>query len=375
MTESPAATPPAPADDRPYSPGLEGVIAGETALGKVDGERGRLTYRGYRIGDLVEHGSYPAVANLLWTGDWDPKHRLPTVAIPGPVMDVLRALPTSTKPMDALRTAVSAWGACTDLPWPPTVEQARALTSFSPSALAAFARLRAGKQPVDPDPSLDLVEGYLYQLNGERPDAGTARALDAYFIVGAEHGFNASTFTARVITSTRSDIASAVAGAIGTMKGPLHGGAPSEVVDQLAQVGSPEHAEEWLRGALARGERLMGFGHRVYRAYDPRAAALRKVAESMEHKPDWLELAIQVEDVALRVLAEKHPERALKTNVEYYAAPVLQGVGLTPDLFPATFSLARHAGWTAHVLEQAADNRLIRPDVRYVGPAERDLPA
>jgi citrate synthase len=377
MTESPTAAAPAatPADDRPYSPGLEGVLAGETSLSKVDGANGRLIYRGYRIGDLVERGSYPAVANLLWTGEWDARHRLGTGPIPGPVMDTLRALPTSTKPMDALRTAVSAWGATQDLPWPPTVEQARALTSFSPSALAAFARLRAGKPLVEPDPSLSLVEGYLYQLNGEKPDAGTARALDAYFIVGAEHGFNASTFTARVITSTRSDIASAVAGAIGTMKGPLHGGAPSEVVDQLAQVGSPEHAEQWIREALARGERLMGFGHRVYRAYDPRAAALRNVAEGMEHKPDWLQLAIQVEDVALRVLAEKHPERALKTNVEYYAAPVLQGVGLTPDLFPATFSLARHAGWTAHVLEQAADNRLIRPDVRYIGPAERDLPS
>jgi citrate synthase len=361
-------------DDRPYSPGLEGVIAGETALSKVDGERGRLTYRGYRIGDLVEHGTYPAVANLLWTGDWDPNHRLPTAAIPGPVMTILRALPTATKPMDALRTAVSAWGTTQDLPWPPTAENARALTSFSPSALAAFARLRQGLEPVEPDPSLDLVEGFLYQLKGETPESGTARALDAYFIVGAEHGFNASTFTARVITSTRSDIASAVAGAIGTMKGPLHGGAPSEVVDQLAKVGSVEHAEQWLNEALDRGERLMGFGHRVYRAYDPRAAALRKVAEGMEHKPDWLALAIQVEDVALRILAERHPERALKTNVEYYAAPVLMGVGLTPDLFPATFSLARHAGWTAHVLEQSADNRLIRPDVRYVGPPERDLP-
>jgi citrate synthase len=289
-------------------------------------------------------------------------------------MDVLRALPSDAKPMDALRTAVSAWGSTQDLPWPPTVEQARALTAFSPSALAAFARLRSGKDPIDPDPSLDLTTGFLYQLTGERPDPGTARALDAYFIVGAEHSFNASTFTARVITSTRSDVASAVAGAIGTMKGPLHGGAPSEVVDQLAQVGSVEHAEEWVRDALARGERLMGFGHRVYRAYDPRAAALRKVAEGMEHKPDWLQMAIEVEDVALRVLAEKHPERPLRTNVEYYAAPVLMGVGLAPDLFPATFSLARHAGWTAHALEQAANNRLIRPDVNYVGPKERDLP-
>jgi citrate synthase len=379
MTQSPAGSasaPEAPAtDDRPYSPGLEGVIAGETALSKVDGARGRLTYRGYRIGDLVEHGTYAAVANLLWTGDWVPSHRLATAPVPDAVLTTLRALPHDAKPMDALRTAVSAWGASQKLPWPPTVEQARALTSFSPSALAAFARIREDKDPIEPDPSLDLVEGFLYQLKGEKPDSATTRALDAYFIVGAEHSFNASTFTARVITSTMSDIASAVAGAIGTMKGPLHGGAPSEVVDQLAKMGSVEHAEQWLTEALDRGERLMGFGHRVYRAYDPRAAALRKVAEGMEHKPDWLALAIQVEDMALRLLAERHPDRPLKTNVEYYAAPVLMGVGLTPDLFPATFSLARHAGWTAHVLEQAGANRLIRPDVRYVGPAERDLPS
>lgn len=371
MTDAPRT----PVDSRTFSPGLEGVIAGETSLSKIDGEQGTLLYRGYRIGDLVEHGSYPAVANLLWTGEWDPTHRLATAPVPDAVLTVLRALPPTTKPMDALRTAVSAWGATQALDWPPTPEQARALTAASPSALAAFVRLRAGREPIDPDPSLDLVEGFLYQLTGVRPDIGTAKALDAYFIVGAEHGFNASTFTARVITSTRSDIASAVTGAIGTMKGPLHGGAPSEVVDQLSKVGSVEHAEEWLRGALDRGERLMGFGHRVYRAYDPRAAALRKVAESMPNRPDWLQLAIAVEDVALRVLAEKHPDRPLKTNVEFYAAPVLMGVGLTPDLFPATFSLARHAGWTAHVLEQAAANKLIRPDVNYVGPAERDLPA
>jgi citrate synthase len=377
LTDSPPADGAAEAAQatRPYSPGLEGVIAGETSLSFVDGANGRLLYRGYRIGDLVAHGSYPAVANLLWTGDWDAGAHLPTAPIPDAVMTVLRALPSSAKPMDALRTAVSAWGATQELPWPPTVEQARALTAFSPSALAAFARLRGGKDPIDPDPSLDLTAGFLYQLSGERPDTGTARALDAYFIVGAEHGFNASTFTARVITSTRSDLASAVAGAIGTMKGPLHGGAPSEVVDQLAQVGSADHAEAWIRETLAKGERLMGFGHRVYRAYDPRAAALRKVAEGMEHKPSWLQLATEVEDVALRILAEKYPNRPLKTNVEYYAAPVLMGVGLSPDLFPATFSLARHAGWTAHALEQAANNRLIRPDVNYVGPEERDLPA
>ena len=362
-------------DERPYSPGLEGVVAAETALGYVDGEQGRLLYRGYRIGDLVERGSYPAVANLLWTGDWDPAHRMATGPIPDGVMTTLRALPRSAKPMDALRTAVSAWGTTEELAYPPTPEQARALTAFSPSALAAFARLRAGQEPIEPDPSLDLVPGYLYQLTGAKPDASTARALDAYFVVGAEHGLNASTFTARVITSTRSDLASAVTGAIGTLKGPLHGGAPSEVVEQIHQVGSLERAEQWVKETLDKGERLMGFGHRVYRAYDPRAKALRTVVEAMEHKPDWLQLAIAVEDVALRVLAERHPERALKTNVEYYAAAVLQGVGLTPDLFPATFALARHAGWTAHVIEQAADNRLIRPDAIYTGPTERDLPA
>jgi len=362
-------------DDRPYSPGLEGVVAAESSLGLVDGANGRLLYRGYRIGDLVERGSFAAVAELLWTGEWRPDAFLATAPVPGPVVTALRALPRSAKPMDALRTAVSVWGATQDLAWPPTVDQARALTAFSPSALAAFARLRRGEAIVEPDPSLPLVTGFLYQLNGQRPDEATARALDAYFIVGAEHGLNASTFACRVITATRSDLASAVVGAIGALKGPLHGGAPSEVVEQIHEVGSPEHAEAWVRDALARGERLMGFGHRVYRAYDPRAAALRKVAESMTSKPEWLDLAIRVEDVALRVLAEKHPERPLKTNVEFFAAPVLMGVGLTPDLFPATFALARHAGWTAHAIEQAAANRLIRPDMRYTGEAERDLPA
>src|SRR3954454_12222872 len=362
------------ADTRPYSPGLEGVVAAESALGLVDGANGRLLYRGYAIGDLVERGTFPAVANLLWAGQWAPATRLPTAAVPDAGMTALRALPAPAKPMDALRTAVSVWGSTQELAWPPTVEQARAITAFSPSALAAFARLRRGEEPIEPDPELDLVPGFLYQLNGERADDATARALDAYFVVGAEHGLNASTFTARVITATRSDIASAVCGAIGALKGPLHGGAPSEVVEQIHEMGSPEKAEQWMRDAIARGERLMGFGHRVYRAYDPRAAALRKVAEGMEHKPDWLETAIAIEDVALKVLAEKSPDRALKTNVEYYAAPVLMGVGLTPDLFPATFALARHAGWTAHVIEQAAANRLIRPDMRYTGEAERPLP-
>jgi citrate synthase len=369
-TDRPAAT----EDSRAYSPGLMGVVAAESAIGLVDGENGRLLYRGYPIGELVQRGTYAEVADLLWTGEWHSGATLSPSPVPDAVVTALRALPSNALPMDALRTAVSVWGATQRLAWPPTAEQARALTSVGPSALAAFARIRQGKEPVEPDASLSLPAGFLQQLEGSAPVPAAAKALEAYFIVGAEHGLNASTFACRVVTSTRSDLASAVAGAIGALKGPLHGGAPSEVVDQLHQIGSPERAEAWIRAALDRKERLMGFGHRVYRAYDPRAAALRKVAEEMGSMADWLALAVKVEDIALRLLAERHPERALKTNVEFYTAAVLQGVGLPPDLFPATFALARHAGWTAHALEQAGVDKLIRPDMRYTGPSERHLP-
>jgi len=362
-------------DASSYSPGLKGVMAGETALARVDGERGRLVYRGYPIGELVERGTYGAVAELLWTDAWDPDARLACAPLPEGVLDVLRRLPAESNAMDALRTAISAWGAIAGPGWPPTVEQARAVTALAPSALAAFARLRDGLEPIDPDPSLGLAAGFLYQLRGELPDEASARALDAYFIVGAEHGFNASTFAARVIVSTHSDIASAVVGAIGALKGPWHGGAPSEVVDQLHEMGTVDQAEAWIRSTLERGERLMGFGHRVYRAYDPRAAALRGVAAGLAGVAGWLDKAVAVEEIALRVLAEFKPNYPIKTNVEYYAAAVLQGVGLPPNLFPATFALARHAGWTAHCLEQGQANVLIRPDVRYVGPDERPLPA
>ena len=361
------------ADTRPYSPGLAGVIAGETTIALVDGEAGRLLYRGYPIGELVREGTYAQVAELLWTGDWPASAQLACRPLSERVVASIRNLPASAHPMDALRTAVSTWGAEQSLAWPPTVDQARELTAMAPTALAAFARIRTGAEPLQPDPDLGTADGFLYLLNGTAPDAAASRALDAYFVVAAEHGFNASTFAARVITATRSDLASAVCGAIGALKGPLHGGAPTEVVSQLHEIGSPERAEQWIDDALDRKEKLMGFGHRVYRAYDPRAAALREVAEGQANMADWLRLAVVVEDIALRKLAERYPDRVLKTNVEYYTAAVLQGVGLPPDLFPATFALARHAGWTAHALEQAAVDKMIRPDVRYIGPSERHL--
>jgi citrate synthase len=376
-----AATSPAPAvepaapDTRPYSPGLAGVVGAESAIGLVDGARGRLLYRGYPIGQLVTRGTYAEVADLLWTGEWHPGAQLHPEPVPAAVLATLRELPRDAHPMDALRTAVSVWGATQKIAWPPTPEQARSLTAFSPSALAAFGRLRRGLEPVEPDVSLSLAAGFLQQLTGAPPEPAAARALEAYFIVGAEHGLNASTFTARVITATRSDLASAVCGAIGALKGPLHGGAPAEVLGQLHEIGTIDNAEAWARATIANHGRIMGFGHRVYRAYDPRAAALRQVAEAMDERPEWLDLAIAVEDVVLRVLAELKPGRSLKTNVEYYAAAVLEGVGLTPDLFPATFALARHAGWTAHAIEQVSADKLIRPDMRYTGPLDRDLPA
>ena len=369
------AAPKAPAAERPYSPGLEGVIAAETAVGFVDGANGRLLYRGYPIGQLVEKGTYGRVAELLWTGEWRKTAKLVPTPVPEPVMCALYELPSHTHPMDALRTAVSVWGAWRRPHWPPTVDQARELTAMAPSALAAFHRLRNGMEPVKPNPKLSLAGGFLQQLTGKDPDPASARALDAYFIVGAEHGLNASTFTCRVIISTRSDLASAVCGAIGALKGPLHGGAPAEVVSQLHEIGSPDRAEKWVREAIARGDKIMGFGHRVYRAYDPRAAALRKVAEGMSDMAEWLDVAVKVEDVVLRVFGELKPDRVIKTNVEYYAAAVLQGVGLPVDLFPPTFALARMAGWGAHAIEQASADKLIRPDARYVGPAEMDVPS
>jgi citrate synthase len=363
-----------PAAEKPYSPGLEGVIAAETAIGFVDGANGRLLYRGYPIGQLVEKGTYGQVAELLWTGEWRKSARLVPAEVPEPVICALMELPDHTHPMDALRTAVSVWGAWRRPHWPPTVDQAREITAFAPSALAAFHRIRRGLEPVKPNQKLSLAGGFLQQLTGKDPDPAAARALDAYFVVGAEHGLNASTFTCRVIISTRSDLASAVCGAIGALKGPLHGGAPAEVVSQLHEIGSPERAEKWVREAIARGDKIMGFGHRVYRAYDPRAAALRKVAEGMSDMAAWLDTAVKVEDVVLRIFGELKPDRVIKTNVEYYAAAVLQGVGLAPDLFPPTFALARMAGWSAHAIEQASADKLIRPDARYVGHGEIDVP-
>jgi len=360
----------------PTASGLEGVSIGQTAIALVDGDAGRLIYRGHDAEVLAREATFEETAYLLWNGRLPEPEELADLRArihegmetPPAVLSILGELGPDALPMDALRTGMSAWGALrrrdeggdeTDGIW---------AVAGSAAVVADFGRLREGKDPIAADPSLNLVQNYLLKLTGSEPQAAPARALDAYFTLAAEHGLNASTFTARVIVSTLSDVGSGLVGAIGALKGRLHGGAPSHVSHMIDEIGSEDRAEEWLRDALDRGERLMGFGHRVYRAYDPRARALGKVAEELGGEDEWLRLARHVEEVALRLLAEKSPKRPLLTNVEYWAAAVLGGVDLAPDLYPATFACARTAGWTAHMLEQLSANRLIRPTVEYVGP-------
>jgi citrate synthase len=268
--------------------------------------------------------------------------------------------------MDALRTGVSAVGTAN----PGTnidPDHAFGLTAQIATVIATFHRLRQGLEPIAPRSDLDHGSNYLYMISGQVPTEAQKIMINAYLVLLADHGMNASTFTARVVTSTGSDIYSAVTAAIGALKGPLHGGAPSKVLDMLDAVGTASNAEPWIRSALSRKERLMGFGHRVYKTTDPRAEILRELAREYAD-PELFELARTVEERGLEILHETKPDQRLYTNVEFYSAAVMHAVGLPRDLFTATFAASRTAGWTAHILEQAADNRLIRPDVEYTGP-------
>jgi citrate synthase len=280
-------------------------------------------------------------------------------------------LSPQTNPMDVLRTVVSAEGARGTLN-KPDIDQAMKYTAVLPTILARLHRRRQGLAPISPRSDLGHAANYLYMMTGEEPTPALVHALNTYLVLLADHGMNASTFTARVIASTDSDLASCLVGAVGALKGPAHGGAPSLVLDQLELIGTPDNAEPWLRAAKARKERFMGFGHRVYRTYDPRARILKSMCESLN--PVFFALASRVEEMALKILMEQYPDRPQATNVEFYSAGVLQAVGLPKDMFPATFAVGRMAGWSAHVLEQCSSNRLIRPQSEYVGPEPR-IPA
>jgi citrate synthase len=360
---------------KPNKGGLEGVVAATTAISKVEGTAGRLIYRGYNIHDLARTTSFEEVAHLLWFGHLPNKDELLDLKVrlladrnlPDAILRILSDLTATTEPMDALRTATSAWGAMS-IKGKPSIEQAIAVTARFPLFLAAFHRMRNGLEPLESHPELGHAANYLYLLTGKIPEQQHVKALDAYLVLLADHGMNASTFTARVVASTESDIVSAVVAAIGALKGPLHGGAPSKVQDMLQAIGTTENAESWLRDALARGERLMGFGHRVYKTEDPRAEELRDLAHLAD--PQEFVLARRVEELALALLRERKPDQRLYTNVEFYSAVLLASVGLPGDLFTTTFAVSRIAGWTAHILEQVSNNRLIRPDADYTGPTQ-----
>lgn len=362
--------------------GLEGIVAAETDISLVDGEKGRLVYRGFLAKNLAITQSYEEVAYLLWNGQLPEPDELEQLRvrlanlrkIPEYICRIIDLLPLSVSMMGVLQTAVAALGDTAELAWPPTLQQAEQLTAILPSIVAYRYRKLNGLPIVEPDGRLGHAANYLYMLTGQLPEESHSKALNAYLILGMEHGMNASTFAGRVILSTQSDMNAAVCGAIGAMKGPLHGGAPYEVISMLEEIGSKDRAEPWMRNALEHGARLMGFGHRIYKTNDPRAEALRIVTLQMTGEDSSFELAIHVENTAIRLLEEYKPGRRLFTNVEFYAAAILRAVQISPDLFTPTFTLGRIVGWTAHILEQASINRIFRPESVYTGPMpEADL--
>lgn len=364
------------------NPGLDGVVVGATAISLVAGDEGRLTYRGYDIADLAANASFEEVAYLLWNGRLPDRAELTSLssamasarALPKPVLDMMRAFGPRSWPMDVLRTAVSAVG--THVPprpdgtHPSDINSAIRLTSVAATAVAAWDRLRRGLDPVEPRTDLSHAANFLYMKNGDEPSSTASRALDAYFVLLADHGFNASTFAARVTASTWSDMYAAATTAVATLQGDLHGGAPGKVMKMIQEIGSPEKAETYVRALLEKGDRVMGIGHREYKVRDPRAGPLDAMARDLgksSGQPQWYAIARELEAIAVRVLQEKKPGRQLYANVEFYSAPTLFALGLEPDTFTCMFACSRMAGWTAHIMEQMADNRLIRPQVKYTG--------
>lgn len=365
--------------------GLDGVVAVQTRLSHVDGQHGILIIGGYELADLAGKVTFEEAAHLLWTG------RLPTPAeaetltrdiaalrsIPDAAMSIVReAVKRQAPPIDALRMACSTLSLDlrnpNDISHDADLASAKMLVARLPTVVAAYTRLASGQEPLAPRTDLSLAANFLYMVNGAPPDPVVARALDTYWVTVIDHGMNASTFTARVIASTRSDMVSAVTGAIGALKGPLHGGAPGPVLEMLREIRSADRAEAWVRNELAAGRRIMGFGHRVYKVRDPRAEVLGKVAEEMSgaalQDRQLFDLARHVEATVLRVLDEVKPGRNLKTNVEFFTALVLQSIGLEPAMFVAMFASGRAAGWCAHVIEQHEEDHLIRPQSEYIGP-------
>jgi citrate synthase len=368
--------------DTTIRPGLEGVVAASTRLSSVDGLAGELIIAGFPVEKLAEKATFEETVYLLW------RDRLPDTvelenfqqelaarrSLPQVTVDLLRAAAAQPVPvMDALRMAagtLSLDATASNDQW----SEAKMLLARFPVIVATYWRLYNGAEPIAPDPTLSHAANYLYMLTSQRPTPAQVRGLETYLNTVSDHGFNASTFTARVIISTGTDLTSAIVGAIGALKGPLHGGAPGPALDMVFEIGDAQRAEAVLREKLEQGERLMGFGHRIYKVRDPRAEVLSSAAARMFHTGGDMalyNLARSVEETAVRLLEEYKPGRNLQTNVEFYTALLLHGLGLETELFTPTFAIGRACGWIAHCFEQQEANRIIRPQSVYHGDRGR----
>ncbi len=370
--------------------GLKGVVVAETEVGDVRGVEGFYHYREYSAVDLAQQCSLEEVWHLLYEGRLPNRQELSDFTatihkhrvLPDDLKAVLPAVAgmgTDFVPLDALRSALSlvcsSWGfrPWIDLGQGLLKEQALRLCSVVPTLIMALHRLSQGEEPLDPHPDLGYAANYLYMWKGEEPSSEHTRAIEQYLTSTIDHGFNASTFTARVVTSTGADLGAAVVAALGSLSGPLHGGAPSRALEMLDAIKRPEDADQWIRSAVNEGRRIMGFGHPVYKTDDPRSRLLRGIAEQLGGPR--VAFAKYIESRVVAILQELKPGRQLYANVEFYASIVMERLGLTPDLFTPTFACSRTIGWTSHILEQAADNRIIRPSGRYIGtPPPQPVP-
>ncbi len=373
------------ADDKEFAKGLEDVIAGESSICDVDGVNGKLIYRGYDIHDLAQNTTFEEVIYLLWNGTLPTAQQLSALnaeldanrAIPNDAMALLKQFPKTAPPMDALRTATSLLGMYDpdlgDESLAANRRKALRLTAQMGTIVGTLDRLRKGEEPVTPLSGLSTAASFLHQLTGEVPSETASHALDVALVLHADHELNASTFAARVTVATLTDMYSAVTSAVGTLAGPLHGGANVSVMSLLEQIGTPDKADSVVSQMLGAGKKIPGIGHRVYRALDPRAVSLREMSRQLAEttgESRWYEISERVQEAADRELAAKG-KTTLKANVDFFSASVYRMLHIPNDQFTPVFAISRVAGWTAHILEQLGDNRLIRPRAIYTGP--RDL--
>jgi citrate synthase len=364
-----------------FKEGLEDVVVSTSEICFIDGRQGRLLYRGYDVDELVQHSSFEEVVYLLWHGSLPSRKELDAHVkalsatasrkLSPKLVSMLRLLPKKTTPMEVARTGVSALSAfdadAADNSREATVRKAVRLTAQLPTLVAAWERLRRGKSPVAPNPRLSLAANFLYMLSGKKPTDLAAKTFDVALILHADHEFNASTFAARVTAATLSDLHSAIVSGIGALKGPLHGGANEQVMRMVEEIGTPARAEAWIRKALADKARVMGFGHRVYRVEDPRAKHLRRLATELGQQTGRTHY-VEILNTVARVVSE---EKKIYPNVDLYSGAAYACMGIPTDQFTPIFAMSRIAGWAAHVLEQHAHNRLIRPRAEYTGPARQ----